>query len=744
MTRRLFAYIGLSMLITFSVVFYFGIYGAVCALSSAVVIFIFALLKADKSKKRVFILISAAIILSMSYFQVYSSIKEINTQKYMNKSVSVTAEMRDFHRTRDYYFYELSCKTINSTPEAYKILLKTSSDVGAEYGDIITCDVNLNRINNNYYKSRNFDYSASPVEYILNYKLEKSKDRGILYIPVFIRDKLTYSLSVMIPGYAGELCNTVTLGDKYQLSENVYKQFRATGLTYLIVISGLHMSLAASLIYFLTKRLKRKRAARIIRVVSIVLFILTYIAVTGFTPSAMRSGIMIIVLYIGGSLRFKADTVNSLGFAAVLLTAGNPLAVGDVGMLMSFSSTAGILFIHPYFERFFETKFGIRIKNQLALKEMAADNIDILRISFKLFCYRLLRTVYVIFTVSICAVIAITPLTLMFYGIANPFVIIYSVFVSPFISVLMFFSAFASVIWYIPFLSFLAYGLAVIAQMIAVWILTCVGMISRIPYVTFYSYPELMKLWLLCTFIIFAFVIVVKLNRRNIIIASGLSVFILTVNVCAGYIMNYDKTELRVIPAGNGSTILFKSPEGVDLLSSGGSASMYDYVSEELHRNTDSFNLFVVQSSWEKPDVRFAPYILGEFDVEKVLLYYRYNTSERVYRLASEKDYRIIKDNESVDIRLSENVTDKIFNVNGHTYQYITDGETSALIAPNSAKAYEIPSDIKPDYLILNKEIKNLDRSKFGKVIWCSNKYVPKNLGKAALAKSEDYTISFK
>ncbi len=744
MTRRLFAYIGLSMLITFSVVFYFGIYGIVCALSAAVVIFLFALVRGDKNNKRVFVLISVVIILSASYFQIYSSIKEINTQKHMNKTVSITAETRNFHRTKDYYFYELYCKSVNSKPENYKILLRTSNDIGAEFGDIITCDVTLYRINNNYYKSRNFDYSASPVNYVINYTLEKAKDRGLLYIPVFIRDKLTYSLNVLIPGYAGELCNTVTFGDKYQLSENIYAQFRATGLSYLIVISGLHMSLVASFMYFLTKRIKQKYAARVIRGILIILFIIIYVAVTGFTPSAMRSGLMIIIIYIGTIFRYKGDTVNNLGLAAVILTAFNPFAVGDVGMLMSFSSTAGILFIYPYFEKVFKRKFNYGIKNQIALNEMACNNIDILRTDFKLFGYRIIRMIYDFFTVSICAVVTITPLTLMFFGIANPFVMVYSAFVSPFISVLMFFSAVASVLWYVPMFSFLSYGFAVIARLVSAWILTFVGFISRVPFLTFYSNPGFMKLWFICVFIIFTVVIVIKINRRNILIASGLSLLILTVSICAGYALDYNKTELRIIPACNGSTILFKSPEGVDLLSSGGSASMYDYVSEELHRNVYKINMFVVQSSWEKPDVRYAADILGEFDVGKVLLYYRYNTSERVYRLSKEKDRRIIKDNESLNMRISKNVTDKIFNVNGHTYQYISDGETSALIAPHSAKAYEIPKDIKPDYLILNNEIKNLDRSRFGKVIWCSNKYPPKNLGKVILLKNEDYTVSFK
>ena len=51
---------------------------------------------------------------------------------------------------------------------------------------------------------------------------------------------------------------------------------------------------------------------------------------------------MIIVSLALSNLRI-ADSLNNLGFAAIVLTAFNPYAVADIGMLLSFSATTGII-----------------------------------------------------------------------------------------------------------------------------------------------------------------------------------------------------------------------------------------------------------------------------------------------------------------------------------------------------------------------------------------------------------------
>lgn len=87
-------------------------------------------------------------------------------------------------------------------------------------------------------------------------------------------------------------------------------------------------------------------------------------AVTGFAHSVVRAGIMMIIVSFASSNLRIADSLNNLGFAAIVLTAFNPYAVADIGMLLSFSATTGIILWSRPIERsvlrFFTTKTSVR------------------------------------------------------------------------------------------------------------------------------------------------------------------------------------------------------------------------------------------------------------------------------------------------------------------------------------------------------------------------------------------------
>ena len=75
--------------------------------------------------------------------------------------------------------------------------------------------------------------------------------------------------------------------------------------------------------------------------------VLCFMALTGFVPSVMRSGIMLL-FYLGSQvMRRNADSINSLGLAVFLLGLANPYAAADTGLLLSFSATLGLLLFPP-------------------------------------------------------------------------------------------------------------------------------------------------------------------------------------------------------------------------------------------------------------------------------------------------------------------------------------------------------------------------------------------------------------
>lgn len=133
-------------------------------------------------------------------------------------------------------------------------------------------------------------------------------------------------------------------GEKDELPDEIYGNFKEAGVVHLLAVSGFHTSLWSFMVYRqLLKRGLNVRASA----VAAALFVVFFMAVTGFSKSAVRAGIMMIVFFLGRVLVKQPDSKNSLGFAAAIILAANPFAGGDVGFLLSFFSTLGILVVFP-------------------------------------------------------------------------------------------------------------------------------------------------------------------------------------------------------------------------------------------------------------------------------------------------------------------------------------------------------------------------------------------------------------
>ena len=124
-------------------------------------------------------------------------------------------------------------------------------------------------------------------------------------------------------------------GDKQYLSDDVYQAFQRLGVSHILVVSGMHLSIAAAVIYFVTKS---KYDENYISIAAECIGITFFAVLTGFGFSIRRALVMAILVNASRLFSSKPDILNSLGFAAFLLCL-NPLNAGDIGLLWSFSCT---------------------------------------------------------------------------------------------------------------------------------------------------------------------------------------------------------------------------------------------------------------------------------------------------------------------------------------------------------------------------------------------------------------------
>lgn len=149
----------------------------------------------------------------------------------------------------------------------------------------------------------------------------------------------------MAEGPAGVLAAMVT-GDRTHLSTRLRNAYRGAGLSHVLVVSGMHVSILCGSVparFRLRRRKLRSYAScrrnALLRAGMAVLLV----GVTGFTPSVLRAGAAVWISALGVWVYGPADALTSLGVAGVLMTAGNSYAVCDIGFELSYAAVLGTL-----------------------------------------------------------------------------------------------------------------------------------------------------------------------------------------------------------------------------------------------------------------------------------------------------------------------------------------------------------------------------------------------------------------
>lgn len=156
----------------------------------------------------------------------------------------------------------------------------------------------------------------------------------------FVRAQQTLSLALRsrylpaIGGTAAAIC----LGDKTALLQSIKDNYRQAGAAHLLVVSGQHLAIVAAALGLLLPARHRRLRSVLVAIVT-----LCFMALTGFTPSVTRAGVVVLLVAAAQLCSAEADTLTSLGAAALLLVLQNPAAAADVGLLLSYSAILGIL-----------------------------------------------------------------------------------------------------------------------------------------------------------------------------------------------------------------------------------------------------------------------------------------------------------------------------------------------------------------------------------------------------------------
>lgn len=185
-------------------------------------------------------------------------------------------------------------------------------------------------------------------------------ERNGLFAAVHTVSSALKEYSLRLFGENSGIVNGFLLGDTSGIATETIRDFRRSGVSHLLAVSGLHVSiLLGSIEVLLSKLFVRKQ----IRCVIISALSLVFLALTGFTASALRCVFMLWITYVVFLFAEETDPRTTLFSALTLILLAFPYSVYDLGMWMSFIATLGLITVLPVFQKKLPR---LRTKNRVA------------------------------------------------------------------------------------------------------------------------------------------------------------------------------------------------------------------------------------------------------------------------------------------------------------------------------------------------------------------------------------------
>ncbi|HAT73834.1 MAG: internalization-related competence protein ComEC/Rec2 protein [Candidatus Moranbacteria bacterium GW2011_GWF2_36_839] len=237
-----------------------------------------------------------------------------------------------------------------------KFLLNASIYEKYNYGDRLKINCVLERPKN---FDENFDYQMYLAKDGIFYecknpkieKLEKNNGNRFLAVLISIKNNFNEKINQLIPAPESGLLSGLLLGGSNQLSKEVKDNFSRTGMTHVVAVSGYNVTIIAEYLMLLGIFLGLwRRQAFWFAVTGIILFVI----LTGLSASAVRAGLMGVLLIWAMKNGRLGNTQNAILFSACVMLLANPLLLRwDIGFQLSFLATIGIVYLYPFFENYF-------------------------------------------------------------------------------------------------------------------------------------------------------------------------------------------------------------------------------------------------------------------------------------------------------------------------------------------------------------------------------------------------------
>ncbi|MDY7079598.1 MAG: DNA internalization-related competence protein ComEC/Rec2 [Chloroflexota bacterium] len=180
--------------------------------------------------------------------------------------------------------------------------------------------------------------------------LAENQANPLLYYLFAFKGRAQSTIASILPEPQAALLTGILLGVETGIPADLMDDFSATGTTHIIAISGFNITIISGIFAGLAQKLFGKRRAVWVAIAGVAV----YTVFVGASAAVVRAALMGMLYLWGRHLGRGTFAPVSLSAAAIGMTALNPYTLWDVGFLLSFAATIGLVLYTEPLERVFE------------------------------------------------------------------------------------------------------------------------------------------------------------------------------------------------------------------------------------------------------------------------------------------------------------------------------------------------------------------------------------------------------
>ena len=472
------------------------------------------------------------------WFQFYASFYLSPAAELDGKIADTTAFCTDYSYETDYGTAVEGMLRLNGKP--YRAKFYVNGRVEMEPGDVLTGPFEF-RVTTPDGADEPTTHQGKGI-FLLAYQEEDAKLLKLAQPPRWsniarLKHFLLNVLEASFPADAAGFAKALLLGDRTGIDYETNTAFKLSGISHVIAVSGLHVTILFTLINILC--FKRRFLVAVLGIPALVFFA----ALTGFSPSVTRACIMQCLMIVATLIGKEYDGPTELAFSCLVMLIVNPLVILSVSFQLSVGCMIGIFLFYDSIRAYFAKKLNV---GKSKIKRWFVNSVS----------------------VTLSAMVITTPLVALYFGAVSLVGVLTNLLTLWVISFI-----FYGIMLVCLLGTFWSAGAAFTAAVIA-WpiryVLGVSGLLAAFPLSAVYTASVYIVIWLVFCYILLGVFLFSRQRRPLVLFCCAL------ISLCLALGASWlepltDECRMTVLDVGQGQCILLQSEGKTYLVDCGGS-----------------------------------------------------------------------------------------------------------------------------------------------------------------------------